>query len=112
MKILSYYFFNGGPGLSCVRNWRDSEWILETLKTHRVILFDQRGTGRSSPIDIGMLDEFESAGDLLNYLTYFRADNIVRDVEFIRASFFKRDKVSILGQSFWFYCSVLFKFFS
>lgn len=94
------FFFNGGPGLSCVRNWRDSEWILEALKTHRVILLDQRGTGRSSPIDIRMLDEFESAGDLLNYLTHFRADNIVRDVEFIRASFFKRDKVSILGQSF------------
>lgn len=94
------FFLNGGPGLSCVRDWRNSAWILEALETYRVILLDQRGTGRSQPVDLMMLNQFSSAEDLLNYLIHFRADNIVRDAEFLRQHIFKRNKISILGQSF------------
>lgn len=94
------FFFNGGPGLSCVRDWRSSAWITEALKTYRVILLDQRGTGRSQPVDLMTIDKFSSDEDLYNYLTHFRADNIVRDAEFLRKYFFKREKISILGQSF------------
>ena len=94
------FFFNGGPGLSCVRDWRNSAWILEALETYRVILLDQRGTGRSQPVDIMIIDKFSSPENLLNYLIHFRADNIVRDAEFLRQHVFKRNKISILGQSF------------
>ncbi|MBY5838996.1 hypothetical protein J3P71_35095 (plasmid) [Rhizobium leguminosarum] len=31
-----------------MRRWRWPPWLAEALKTHRVILIDQRGTGRSS----------------------------------------------------------------
>ncbi|MES2203887.1 MAG: alpha/beta fold hydrolase [Pseudomonadota bacterium] len=94
------FFFNGGPGFSCIRDWRSSAWILEALEKYRVILLDQRGTGRSQPVDIAMLDKFASPEDLLGYLIHFRADNIVRDTEFLRQHVFKRNKISILGQSF------------
>lgn len=94
------FFFNGGPGLSCVRDWRNSAWILEALEKYRIILLDQRGTGRSQPVDLAALGNFLSPEDLLNYLIHFRADNIVRDAEFLRQHFFKREKISILGQSF------------
>ena len=94
------FFFNGGPGLPCVRDWRNNAWIVEALETFRVILLDQRGTGRSQPVDLMMLDEFSSVDELLDYLIHFRADNIVRDVEFLRQYYFKRKKISVLGQSF------------
>lgn len=94
------FFFNGGPGLSCIRDWRNSAWVLEALEKYRVILLDQRGTGRSQPIDLMMLDQFSSTENLCDYLVHFRADNIIRDAEFLRQHFFKRDKISILGQSF------------
>lgn len=94
------FFFNGGPGLSCIRDWRNSEWILEALEKYRIVLLDQRGTGRSQPIDLMMFDETLSYEEWMRYFTYFRADNIVRDVEFLRKNLFKRDKISVLGQSF------------
>ena len=49
------------------------------LADYRVLLLDQRGTGRSTPVgpDIpGDTPEEQAA-----YLTHFRADSIVRDAE-------------------------------
>ncbi len=97
-EILVY--FNGGPGVSCIRDWRETEWVVEALKTYRVILLDQRGTGRSQPVDLNILSTFKSSESLYQYLTYFRADNIVRDTEFLRTHSLKRAKITIFGQSF------------
>lgn len=93
-------FLNGGPGFSCVREWRHSAWLIEALKTYRVLLVDQRGTGRSQAVGLHTLEAFSLNQDLAEYLTHFRADNIVRDVEFLRAQVLKKTKITLLGQSF------------
>ncbi|MGO8657808.1 proline iminopeptidase, partial [Rhizobium ruizarguesonis] len=44
-------FLQGGPGGKSPRPSNGGPpWLAEALKTHRVILIDQRGTGRSSRI--------------------------------------------------------------
>lgn len=91
-------FFNGGPGFACVRG--DTHWLLEALKTYRVVLLDQRGTGHSQMVDLNSLSAFASPAALAEYLTHFRADNIVRDAEYLRGHVLKRDKITIMGQSF------------
>ena len=42
-------FFQGGPGFEAPRPAESSGWLAKALETgHRVVLLDQRGTGRSS----------------------------------------------------------------
>lgn len=79
-------FFQGGPGFPSPRPAGDSGWLGEALKKHRVILLDQRGTGRSTPVLPQTLARFPSPQEQAEYLTHFRADNIVRDAETIRHS--------------------------
>jgi pimeloyl-ACP methyl ester carboxylesterase len=67
------------------------------LLDYRVLLLDQRGTGRSSPVGTeipGATPEAQAA-----YLTRFRADSIVRDAEWIRREL-GVERWSVLGQSF------------
>jgi len=61
---------------------------------------DRRGTGRSTPVATleGMSPEAQA-----DYLTYFRADSIVRDAEFIRNEL-NVERWSVLGQSFGGFC--------
>ena len=73
------------------------------LKDYRVLLLDQRGTGRSSPIGYQSLARFPSPQEQADYLKLFRADNIVRDAEWIRREL-KIDRWSVLGQSFGGFC--------
>jgi pimeloyl-ACP methyl ester carboxylesterase len=42
-------FLNGGPGSKAPRPPMPS-WLRTALRTHRVVLLDQRGTGRSTPV--------------------------------------------------------------
>lgn len=44
----------------------------------------QRGTGLSTPLTTSSMLQFKSPQELVDYLKYFRADNIVNDAEFIR----------------------------
>lgn len=44
----------------------------------------QRGTGLSTPLTTSSMLQLKSAQELVDYLKYFRADNIVNDAEFIR----------------------------
>ena len=64
---------------------------------YRVLLLDQRGTGRSTPV--GSEIPGGSSEAQAEYLTHFRADSIVRDAEAIRAELGVR-RWSLLGQSF------------
>ncbi len=104
-KQLPYLiFFQGGPGYESPRPITDSGWIKRASEEYRVLLLDQRGTGLSTPISgesfLGMNDN-----DIASYLTFFRADNIVRDAEQIRENLVKDNKWSVLGQSFGGFCA-------
>ena len=43
-------FLQGGPGGKSPRPGTDDGWLQHATKTHRVLLLDQRGTGRSTPL--------------------------------------------------------------
>lgn len=93
-------FLQGGPGLYAPRNWAEFDWAHEILKHFRLVLLDQRGTGRSQKIDLNTALLQKSSTQIAEYLTHFRADNIARDVEFLRERKFQQKQIFILGQSF------------
>lgn len=103
-KQLPYLvFFQGGPGFAAIRPAANGGWIKRALREFRVLLLDQRGTGLSTPVSYLSLNHMDSA-EQAQYLTHFRADNIIRDAEAIRAQLCPDDKWSILGQSFGGFC--------
>jgi pimeloyl-ACP methyl ester carboxylesterase len=92
-------FLQGGPGFEAARPTRhptDPGWLDRALADFRVLMLDQRGTGRSSPVgSLGAL----SPGEQAERLAHFRADSIVRDAEWIRRGL-GAEPWSVLGQSF------------
>jgi pimeloyl-ACP methyl ester carboxylesterase len=96
-------YLQGGPGFEAVRPTRAPNspgWIDRALRDYRVLLLDQRGTGRSSPI--GTLPD-RTPEQQAEYLAQFRADSIVRDAEWIRRAL-GVERWSVLGQSFGGFC--------
>ena len=96
-------FLQGGPGHEGARPTRHPTspgWLDRALQDFRVLMLDQRGTGRSTPV--GALPGLTPA-EQAEYLTHFRADAIVRDAELIRAEL-GVDRWSVLGQSFGGFC--------
>jgi pimeloyl-ACP methyl ester carboxylesterase len=100
-------FLQGGPGFESPRPTRhpsDPGWLDRALRDFRVLMLDQRGTGRSSPIDaLERLTPQEQA----DRLEHFRADAIVRDAEWIRRAL-GVDRWSVLGQSFGGLCALTY----
>jgi pimeloyl-ACP methyl ester carboxylesterase len=96
-------FLQGGPGHEAPRPTRhptSSGWLERALVDFRVLMLDQRGTGRSTPVgDLPGMSPTEQAASL----THFRADAIVRDAEALRAHL-GVDRWSVLGQSFGGFC--------
>ncbi|TCO54159.1 alpha/beta fold hydrolase [Actinocrispum wychmicini] len=91
-------FLQGGPGGKAPRpQGRYPGWLARALRTHRVLLLDQRGTGRSTPV---VAARFPSDKDLARYLSLHRADAIVRDAELIRRQLCGDEPWETLGQSF------------
>jgi pimeloyl-ACP methyl ester carboxylesterase len=91
-------FLQGGPGFEAARpTTPPTGWMKRALDDFRILLLDQRGTGRSTPV--GSDIPGSSAAEQAAYLTHFRADSIVRDAELIRREL-GVDRWSILGQSF------------
>jgi pimeloyl-ACP methyl ester carboxylesterase len=68
-------FFQGGPGFGSPRPIDTSApgWIGQAVKEYRVLLLDQRGTGRSTPISYQSLARFNTPQDQADYLKLFRA---------------------------------------
>lgn len=95
-------FFQGGPGFPSPRPLDGGGWVGRAAEDYRVLLLDQRGTGRSTPVlaqTVGHMDPEAQA----EYLTHFRADAIVQDAEFIRRAL-GVERWSVLGQSFGGFC--------
>ncbi|MBG6238927.1 pimeloyl-ACP methyl ester carboxylesterase [Mycetocola sp. CAN_C7] len=93
-------YLQGGPGGKGPRPTEASGWIRQALKTHRVVLLDQRGTGRSSRIDGRLIGDIGGDHAAAEYLTRFRADSIVRDAEHLRTTVFGGKRWATLGQSY------------
>jgi pimeloyl-ACP methyl ester carboxylesterase len=100
-------FLQGGPGHEAPRPTRHPSapgWLDRALEDYRVLMLDQRGTGRSSPVGelSGMTPQQQA-----DFLTHFRADSIVRDAELIRKEM-GVDRWSVLGQSFGGFCTMTY----
>lgn len=94
-------FLQGGPGGASPRPLSpDSDgWIAEAIKHFRIILPDQRGTGRSSHVDGSLISAMEPEQGAW-YLKRFLADSIVRDFEHLRRTQFAGRQWVTLGQSY------------
>lgn len=88
-------FLQGGPGHKSPRPTGPDGWLAHALTTHRVLLLDQRGTGRSTPITPASLAALPPGS-----LRHFRADAIVADAEFIRRRLTGDRPWATLGQSY------------
>ncbi|MEA5155949.1 alpha/beta hydrolase [Raineyella sp.] len=116
-------FLQGGPGNESPRPTLVPSaapgWLPRALQDYRVVLLDQRGTGRSTPISSTPISPAPGASptgrhaeatvtaplaglgtdDQAEYLTHLRADEIVNDCEAIREALGVA-KWTLLGQSF------------
>ncbi len=96
-------FLQGGPGGQGPRpTSADSiPWLADAIKHFRVVLPDQRGTGRSFRVDSTVMKRFEGEPrTAANYIKHFLADSIVRDFDYIRRTEFDGSKWTTLGQSY------------
>ena len=104
-------FLQGGPGFAAQRPEGRDSWLNRALEDYRVLLLDQRGTGRSSPANRKTLARLGSPQAQADYLTRFRADSIVLDAELIRREL-TGEPWSVLGQSFGGMCTVTYLSFA
>ena len=103
-------FLQGGPGFEATRPTSPpSGWMKRALADYRVLLLDQRGTGRSSPVGSELPGDTPQAQ--ADYLGNFRADAIVRDAELIRREL-GIARWSVLGQSFGGFCAMTYLSFA
>lgn len=96
-------FFEGGPGHEAPRPTRhptSPAWLDRALTEFRVLMLDQRGTGRSTPVGTlpGLTPQQQA-----RHLSLLRADAIVADAEAFRVAL-GVDRWSVLGQSFGGFC--------
>jgi pimeloyl-ACP methyl ester carboxylesterase len=99
-------FLQGGPGFEAPRPYSPpGGWVMRALKDFRVLMLDQRGTGRSTPVGREIPGDTPAAQ--AEYLTHFRADSIVRDAELIRQEL-GVERWSTLGQSFGGFCTMTY----
>ena len=96
-------FLQGGPGFGAPRPMDNSGWLKRALREFRVFLLDERGTTNSGFKVCTQTLAHLSPQEQAVFLSHFRADNIVRDAEFVRKEIVK-DKWSLLGQSYGGFC--------
>ncbi|MEU4482180.1 alpha/beta fold hydrolase [Micromonospora sp. NPDC023966] len=102
-------FLQGGPGGRSPRPVGRDGWLDRALDEYRVLLLDQRGTGRSTPADRHTLPLRGDAAAQARYLAHFRADSIVRDCELIRRELLgEAGRWSVLGQSYGGFCALTY----
>lgn len=106
-------FLQGGPGYEAPRPTADNpSWLSRVLSEYQVVMLDQRGTGRSTPVGVRVVAADggsqaqitgalagRSTAEQAEYLTHLRADEIVNDAELVRQAL-GADTWTLLGQSF------------
>jgi pimeloyl-ACP methyl ester carboxylesterase len=92
-------FLQGGPGGKSPRPTRGG-WLPRALRDFRVVLLDQRGTGRSSRVTGASMQRFPDPQAAADHLLAFRADEIVADAEHVRATLYDGRRWTTLGQSY------------
>lgn len=98
-------WLQGGPGGRAERPGLVSGWLARALREFRVVLLDQRGTGRSTPVTRQTLPARGDAAAQAAYLTHFRADAIVHDAEMLRRELGGNEmRWTLLGQSYGGFC--------
>lgn len=106
-------FLQGGPGDKADRPSVTHGWLPRALEQFRVLLLDDRGTGRSTPLNRQTLPAHGSPADQAEHLSHFRADSIVADAETFRRHLVPDDgKWSILGQSYGGFCALTYLSFA
>jgi pimeloyl-ACP methyl ester carboxylesterase len=101
-------FLQGGPGSPAARPTGLDEWISRATQDYHLVLLDQRGTGRSTPVMAQTLESLGSPQAQADYLKHFRADSIVRDAELVRQELTGGEPWALLGQSYGGFCSVTY----
>lgn len=106
-------FLQGGPGFEAPRPTSGNPpWLERVLTEYQVVMLDQRGTGRSTPVGVRTSTDDgrrqftltgplagRSAAEQAEYLTHLRADEIVNDAELVREAL-GAQTWTLLGQSF------------
>jgi pimeloyl-ACP methyl ester carboxylesterase len=98
-------FLQGGPGGASPRTDAGPTWIRWAIKRYRVLLLDQRGTGRSNPLDPQVIQGFGTAQQQADILALYRSDSIVQDCEILRRLLLGDAPWTTLGQSFGGFCT-------
>ena len=101
-------WLQGGPGNRAVRPSGPPGWMTRALQDFRVVLLDQRGTGRSTPGTRQTLPDRGDAAAQSDYLRHFRADAIVRDAEAVRRALQGETPWTVLGQSYGGFCTLTY----
>jgi pimeloyl-ACP methyl ester carboxylesterase len=101
-------YLQGGPGFGADAPVSRDGWLDRALRDYRVLLLDQRGTGRSTPATRQTLAPLGTARAQADYLAHFRADSIVADAELIRRQLTGGRPWTLLGQSFGGFCAVTY----
>lgn len=97
-------FLQGGPGSPAARPTGLETWITRATQDYHLLLIDQRGTGRSTPVLAQTLARLGSPQAQADYLKLFRADSIVRDAEVVRAQLGGGEPWALIGQSYGGFC--------
>ena len=108
-------YLQGGPGMASPRPGDPSGWLAEMAQHYRVLLLDQRGTGRSTPLSARSITARGDAAAQTAYLEHFRADSIVADAEAIRQVLTAGEpekRWATLGQSFGGFCTLTYLSFA
>jgi pimeloyl-ACP methyl ester carboxylesterase len=101
-------FLQGGPGSAAARPTGLELWIRRATRDYHLLLLDQRGTGRSTPVMAQTLARLGSPQAQADYLKLFRADSIVRDAESIRGQITGGEPWALLGQSYGGFCATTY----
>ena len=104
-------FLQGGPGGRGNRPAGLTGWLAEAAKHFRVLMLDQRGTGLSTPANRQTLPLVGGVAAQADYLSHFRADDIVADAELIRAEL-GSGPWSLFGQSYGGFCALTYLSFA